>query len=181
MPMPIGTRADNTMEKNARFEGIAIPPTYVMPVITRPIGKLSGPCRTIAAAQWFRSVACRDLWRIIRAPEPGKRRSSTISRIPILAGAGRETLTWSSISATIRTPNFTCNFGCARKPGWHWAAHGSTVGNPQIKFWRVGDWRGLSSTNQNIFYIPDSHPQQFMDLAHPGIRWDRACLPLRPQ
>ena len=65
-------------------------------------------------------------------------------------------------------PELYVQFWMRTQPGWHWAAHGSTVGNPQIKFWRVGDWRGLSSTNQNIFYIPDSHPQQFMDLARPG-------------
>ena len=65
-------------------------------------------------------------------------------------------------------PELYVQFWMRTQAGWHWAAHGSTVGNPQIKFWRVGYWRGLSSTQQNIFYIPDSHPQMFMDIAHPG-------------
>ena len=56
--------------------------------------------------------------------------------------------------------------------GWHWAAVGSTVGTPEFKFWRVGYWRGLSSANQNIFYIADSHPGMIMMMNHSGTNGD---------
>ena len=67
-------------------------------------------------------------------------------------------------------PELYVQFWMRTQPSWQWKNSSNTcgVGEGQVKFFRAGYWAGLSSSQQNIFYIPDSHPQMFIDLAKPG-------------